>query len=162
MSLRRATIVALFGLLSLVGLGSSAWAQPYPPSTGEGTVSRTTVEPGGSVEFCGDEFAPETEVEIADNGEVVGTTTTDEGGEFCATVTLEEVGTHVLTGTGTGADGEVRVVTATVTVVAAGGLPATGSNTILPAIGVGLGLVTLGTFLIYAVRRQRARGLATT
>jgi len=31
----------------------------------------------------------------------------------------------------------------------------------LPAIGVGLGLVTLGTFLLYAVRRQRARGLAT-
>jgi LPXTG-motif cell wall-anchored protein len=161
MSLRRATIVALFGLLALVGLGGTASAQPYPPSEGEGSVSRTTVEPGGTVEFCGDGFAPDTEVVIRDNGEVVETVTTDENGEFCVTLTLEEVGTHVLTGTGIGAEGEVRTVTATVTVVAAGGLPATGSNTILPAIGVGLGLVTLGTFLLYAVRRQRARGLAT-
>jgi LPXTG-motif cell wall-anchored protein len=160
MSLRRATTVALFALLALVGLGTAASAQPYPPSEGQGTVSRSRVEPGGTVEFCGDGFAPGAEIIISDNGEQVGTVTANDDGEFCVTLTLEEVGTHVLTGTGVGAEGEARTVTATV-VVAAAGLPATGSNTILPAIGVGLGLVTLGTFLIYAVRRQRARGFAT-
>lgn len=160
MSLRRATTVALFALLALVGLGTAASAQPYPPSQGEGTVSRSRIAPGESVEFCGDGFAPDTEVVITDNGEVVDTVTTNADGEFCVTLTLEEPGTHVLAGTGTGADGEVRTVTATV-VVAAAGLPATGSNTILPAIGVGLALVTIGTFLIYAVRRRRGHGLAT-
>jgi LPXTG-motif cell wall-anchored protein len=160
MSLRRATIVALFGLLALVGLGGAASAQPYPPSEGTGVVSKTTVESGGTVEFCGDGFAPDSEVIIEDNGTEVGTVVTDENGEFCVTLTLTGAGTHVLTATGVGAGGEDRVVTATVTVVAAGGLPRTGSDTILPAIGIGLGLVTLGTGLVYTVRRQRSRGLA--
>ena len=160
MSLRRATMVALFALLALVGLGGTASAQPYPPEEGEGTVSRTTVEPGGSVEFCGDGFAPGSPVEVADNGDVVDVVDADDSGEFCITLTLEEAGTHVLSGTGINDFGEPRTVTATVT-VAAGGLPATGSDTILPAIGVGLGLVTFGTFLLYAVRRRRASGFAT-
>lgn len=161
MSMRRATIVALFGLLTLVGLGSSASAQPYPPSEDEGTVNRSTVEAGGSVIFCGDGFAPGSTVTILVDEEVEGTRTADAEGEFCTTITLDEPGTYELSGVGVDADGGARVVTATVTVVAAGGLPRTGSDSTLPAIGIGLGLVTAGTGLVYAVRRQRSRGPAT-
>jgi LPXTG-motif cell wall-anchored protein len=160
MSLRRATVVALMGLLAILGLAGTASAQ-YPPSTGTGTVSRSTVESGGTVEFCGDGFEPGSEVIIEDNGTEVGTATADGDGEFCITLTLTGAGTHLLTGTGTGAAGEVRVVSATVTVVAAGGLPRTGSDTILPAVGIGVLLAALGTVLVLAVRRRRQGGLVS-
>jgi LPXTG-motif cell wall-anchored protein len=154
MTLRRATMVALVALLALFGLGGTASAQ-YTDTEGNGTVSSGTVSSGGSVTFCGDGFAPNSEVDIAVDGEVIGTVTTDADGEFCTTVTLTGAGSHTITGVGVGANGGTRTVTAVVTVVA-GGLPRTGSDSILPAIGLGLALVALGTGLVYGVRRQRA------
>jgi LPXTG-motif cell wall-anchored protein len=161
MTLRRATMVALVALLALFGLGGTASAQdPYQPTTGAGTVSSGTVSAGGTVTFCGAGFAPNTDVDIAVGDTVIDTVETDADGEFCIEITLTGAGTVVLTGTGVGANGEVRVVTAVVTVVAAGGLPRTGSDSILPAIALGLGLVALGTGLVYGVRRQRAMASA--
>jgi LPXTG-motif cell wall-anchored protein len=146
-------------LLVLGAQVGTAHAQ-YPPSEGSGSVSRSTVESGGTVEFCGDGFEPDSEVIITDNGDEVRTVTANADGEFCTTLTLTGAGTHVLAGTGTAAGGGQRVVTATVTVVSAAGLPRTGSGNTIPGVMIGLSLVAGGLAALYAA--QRRRGMALT
>jgi hypothetical protein len=109
-------------LLTLVGV-SQAVAAPYPlPTSGEGQVTRSTIFSGGG-------FLPGSTVMITDNGKLVGTTKADKKGNFRDQVcfgTDAALGKHTLAGTGTGANGAGRVVTAVVTVI---GAEASGGST---------------------------------
>jgi len=173
MSLRRASFVILVGLLVVLGLGGTAAAQ-YPPFEGAAWVDKSIVESGGTVEFRGGPFVYGSEVVIRDNGVFVGTVLAEESGSslsgfFFIRLTLTCAGTHVLTGTGMGTDGDPedptptgpRTVSAIVTVVGdACGLPRTGSDSILPYVGTGATLVVLGTGLVVVTRpRRRSRAI---
>ena len=93
------------------------------PVVAPGSVSSGTIVSGGTVEFCGDGFAPDTEISIAVGGDAIGTVTTDADGAFCVDVVLNGAGTRVLTATGVGADGGVRIVRATVIVTSTAAAP---------------------------------------
>lgn len=133
------------------------------PTVGTGTVSTGTVSAGGVVEFCGDGFAPGSDVEIAVDGTVVGTVVADGDGSFCVDLELSDTGTAVLTATGTGPNGATRTVTAQVTVtraaaapVRSGGrtgsdvssLPRTGADGTATQVWAGIGLLGLGGGLV--------------
>lgn len=123
--MRAKTLVALFGalLLALVTTAGTASAQttyPTPPaSSEEGFLSDSSIAQGEAVVFGGDGFEPGTDVDVAVDGEVLGSVEADENGEFAVELEFEDCGEFTLTGSGTGSEGEARTVTASVEVVCA-------------------------------------------
>lgn len=156
------------------------------PAVGTGTVSTGTVGVGGTVEFCGEGFAPGSTVDISVDGEVVGSVVAGTDGSFCVDVVLGETGTHVLSGSGVAPGGRSLVVNASVTVtrtaaapVRSGGsgtsgrnvtvrsgsdvsrLPRTGADGTATQVWAGVGLLGLGGGLV-ALTVARRRDSATT
>jgi hypothetical protein len=167
----------------VIGLGTGvpvASADPYPlPTTGIGTVDRSIVHPGECVIFSGDGFKPGAAITIRDDGHDVGQTTADPHGRFRYKVCFSSdahLGPHVLTASGTGANGAGRVVSAIVTLVgitderpvvtdpapvsgdsgggSGGGLPFTGAD-IVQLVLLGVVLTALGAFLLARDNRRR-------
>lgn len=185
---RTLSLGILMLVLAFVGVARGS-ADNYPlPTHGDGTVSRSVVHVGECTVFSGGGFKPHSTVTITDNGKVLGTTQTDRNGNFSYTVcysTDSTLGRHTLTGSGTGANGAARTVSAVVTVVGAeslpvksdagtdngdgGGLPFTGAD-ILGLALMALALIALGWLLVARnlnaraarrrVRRQRGSALA--
>jgi LPXTG-motif cell wall-anchored protein len=151
--LRHVVGALLLALFFGASLAPAANAQ-YPPTQGNGRVTKSTVAPGGCVTFSGDGFAPSTTVTVTDNGKTVTTVTTSLTGTFSVEVCPEVLGVHNIRGTGKNPVGGTRVVVAQVTVTRSG-LPRTGSNTTIPAIGIGAALVLLGAGIVFAFRRRR-------
>lgn len=149
-------------VLAVLGLSLPATADSYPPAgvhVVAGVVSDTTVAEGDPVTFSGGGFAAGALVRISVDGVQTTTVTADGAGAFSVTLTLKGLGAHVLAASGLEAGGRVRVVSATVNVVAAqsgsgGGLPFTGSETYLALLG-GLGLVAVGTGVSLLARSRR-------
>jgi LPXTG-motif cell wall-anchored protein len=151
--LRHVVGALLLALFFGASVAPAAFAQ-YPPTTGNGRVSKSTTSPGGCVTFSGDGFAPSTTVTVTDNGKTVTTVTTSATGTFSVEVCPEVLGVHNIRGTGKNPLGATRVVVAQVTVTRSG-LPRTGSDTTIPAVGIGAALVLLGAGVVYAFRRRR-------
>lgn len=121
--MRFKTLVALFGalLLALVTSAGTAFAQtpdPYAPpnSSDTGFVSASSIAQGETVVFGGEGFESGTEVDIAVDGEVLGSVEAEDG-EFAVELEFEGCGEFILSGSGTGSEGEFRTVTASVEVV---------------------------------------------
>jgi hypothetical protein len=132
-SVRKLIIALLAGLVLLLSPAAALAAGPYPPPSGGGSghVDESRVEAGDCVIFTGSGFAPFTEVTITDNGEFVGTTTTNSKGEFSYTVCFGadvRTGRHVLAGSGLGADGRPLRVTVTVFVTGVRQRPGPGTQ----------------------------------
>ncbi len=177
--MRVRNLMALLGVLLLTVLSFAGPASAYPApdeTTAVGTVSDTAVAPGEDVAFSGGGFAAGSTVDLAINGSSAGAATVSGSGEFAATLDVSDCGTNTLSATGEGADGERRVVTATVTVSctddsdegtdtddgAAGGsdsgdgvLPFTGSSAVMTSLIAGLVLVALGALFLVGGRRGR-------
>lgn len=151
-------LMVLTGVFAaLLMLPVAAHAQEYPPSSGDLEVPSDTAEPGGAVTISGSGYAPNTTVTITVNGVQVATVTTDGTGAFTATITLPTgvTGDVEIAATGTGADGETRVLSATVTVAGDGStLPRTGSSGTFPAVGMALVLLCMGAAFVVATRRR--------
>ena len=154
MKLRNVVGTAVLTLVLGGALFSPASAQ-YPPSAGNGHVTKSTVGPGGCVTFTGDGFAPDSSVTITDNGKTVGTVTTSVTGTFTKEVCPTVLGVHILRGTGKTPTGATRVVVAQVTVVAGSRLPSTGSDHTFETIALGAGLVLVGAGAVVVARRRR-------
>ena len=126
------------------------------------------ISPGQGVVFCGSGFRPGSTVTITVGTAFYETVHANAGGTFCATVRLTSAGQYVLRATGIGRQGEVRIVSATVTVRAStvsgsvasgstsgGSLPFTGAEVGLMAAGAAL-LIGAGTGARFAGRRRRS------
>lgn len=148
-------VLGLSALVVTLGVAFGAQAQAqYEPSSGSGEVSDSRVTPGECLTFSGDGFAPDSPVEVTDNGSPVATDTADATGEFSTEVCPEVRGVHILRGRGVTPDGAVRTVTARV-VVAGRRLSATGTSSTVPALLLGLGLVATGSGAVALGRRRR-------
>jgi len=147
MTLRRALTGGLFGLvIAAAAPMSTASAAPadYPTDeTGGLTVSATVVTVGSSITASGGGYADNTPVNVSTTQTSQGfagssplsgglgslrrlaaaavVVTTDASGSFSTSVTLNEVGTVLITATGLNPSGGTRTLSATVQVVAAGG-----------------------------------------
>ena len=159
MKLRNAAGTAVLTLVLGGALFSSASAQ-YPPSAGNGHVTKSTVGPGGCVTFTGDGYAPNSTVTITDNGTTVGTVTTSLTGTFSKQICPSVLGVHVVRGTGKTPTGSTRVVVAQVRVVSASGLPRTGGDHVVETVAIGAGLVLVGAGVVVAARRRRSHAAA--
>jgi hypothetical protein len=157
------TALALAAALAVLVGPAVAQAQPYPPVGEELTVSDSRVVRGQSITISGGGADPFAAVKLYLNSTPVllGSTTADADGDFSATVTIPSsvaAGVHTLTAV---SNGEVL---ASLQLVVAGGagsssggdLPFTGSTT-LPGIGIGVGLIALGSSLLLLSRRRRAQ-----
>jgi LPXTG-motif cell wall-anchored protein len=168
------------GVVALVVLGTgSAFAQ-YPPSVGAGKVTRSTLARCQCTQFSGEGFKPGSSVTISDEGpsgnrRAVATVVADSKGRFTTKVCFDgtsEQGAHTLVASGAGPDGAPHDDTAVVTVQGSvcdrkgdevhgdrfdrgeGGLPRTGSNTTVPALLLGFGLVVAGSGVVLVFRRR--------
>jgi hypothetical protein len=194
----RRVLAVLAASIAVTGATASAALAEYPPTGAGGAVSATTVAPGGHVEFSGGGFKSGSKVTIAVNDAVYATdvanqvettaftpgslhlsnaayarpaaATVDATSSFSVEVTLDTVGTNVLTGTGVDATGAERVVSAKVVVAKATGTPAvtsgsslpfTGSSVVLPGAIVGLAMLGGGFLLLTSVRSRRAGGASS-
>ncbi|MDP3713065.1 MAG: hypothetical protein Q8R60_11355 [Mycobacteriales bacterium] len=162
-SLLTVLVTALLAMLTLAS-PSQAVDGVYPPAgvrVVAGELSSAEVADGQAVTFSGGGFAPGALLRMSVDGVQTGTTTADSEGGFSVDVPLTGVGERVLAASGLETSGRVRVVSATVTVVAAGAeaqggaLPTSGADA-LPALLGGLGLVVGGAAVVF-VARQRPR-----
>jgi hypothetical protein len=173
MKLRHSLAVSTMaaGLL-LVG-GGAAIAAPLDhsiTSRGTGTLSNSIVSPGQAVSFCGSGYRANSSVAVSVDGRYYKTVTADGSGSFCARVRLSRIGQHALRARGVGPQGQVRVVSAMLTVrgsvtsgtdneasgsTSDGGLPFTGAEVGLMAAGAAL-LVGAGVGARIVGRRRRS------
>lgn len=145
---------AALALMVTLAPASAALAQAtYPPrDEGAGQVDDTSIAPGECVTFSGGGFIPGEPVDVTDNDAPVTTVGATPEGSFSAEVCPRVLGLHILRGVG-----DARAVSATVTVVGAGGLSETGSSNTIPMVAVGGGLVVAGAgAVVVASRRRRA------
>ena len=140
-------------------LAPAASAQ-YPPTAGNGRVTRSTVGPGGCVTFSGDGFAPNTEVTVTDNQTTVGTVTTSLTGTFSFEVCPTVLGVHILRGTGQTPTGATRVVVAQVRVLGSLASTGTATNDTRQTVAVGAALIVAGAGAVVMARRRRTRAVA--
>ncbi len=169
----RARWLLALSLIAAVLLGAApAQAQDaYPlPTTGQGVVDRSTVRAGECVTFSGSGFAPGAAIDVTDNGEPRGTTTADAAGSYATQVcfsTSAQLGAHLLSAQGEGANGALRTLTATVTVLGVatdgGGTQSTGGGGNLARTGAEIATLLLaavvllgaGALLVTQARRRR-------
>ena len=190
----RRVLAVLAASIAVSGATASAALAQYPPSGAGASVSATVVTDGGHVTFTGGGFKPGSQVNVAVNGAVYTTTTANtiqtaalgsstsvhfsnaayvrnvavaapQTASFSVQVTLQKLGSNVLTGTGVDPLGNDRVVSAKVTVTKAAGTPApssgsslpfTGSSVLLPGLVVGIAMMGGGFLLLTSVRSRRA------
>jgi LPXTG-motif cell wall-anchored protein len=146
----------------LLVLPVAASAQQYPPASGNLTVDKTAVAPGGSVRVSSDQCIPGSTVSLQVDSASAGTTTAGSAGSFTTSVTLPTsaaAGVHTITAECPRAGGGTRVLSANVDV--SRGLPRTGATRVALSIIVGLGLVTVGGAFVAGVRRRRAAQTTT-
>ena len=103
--------MVITGVLSVAAPAMAAPAAvSYPaPTVDFGSVSSSIVIIGGTVNIYGGGFLPGATVVINNNSAPVGTAPANDQGKFVSSVTVNACGTNTLTGTGTGANGQVTV-----------------------------------------------------
>lgn len=115
-------LISALAVLLAVGAGVPVAAAQYPPTVGNGRVTRSEVKQCQCTQFSGDGFAPGATVTILDRGptgpaKVVATVTADSKGGFKVRVCFDEKsapGEHTLIARGKQADGRQREVRANV------------------------------------------------
>jgi LPXTG-motif cell wall-anchored protein len=174
---------ALLGGVSaalVVGLSAAPALAQYPPSVGAGRVTRSAVRQCQCTQFSGEGFAPGSSVTVVDeypdgSRHAVATVVADSKGRFTAKVCFDDKsaqGAHTLIASGTDANGAPHEDRAVVTVDGTncfkqgdevhggrfdrgeGGLPRTGSDTTVPALLLGFGLVVAGSGVVLVFRRR--------
>jgi hypothetical protein len=157
-------------------LAAPAAAQQYPPAQNSLTVSDTTPTPGQTVDITVQTCLPGSSVTVTlDSDQVVlGTAVADAAGVARLSATIPantSLGAHTIIAQCTGADGAPLKLTASITVVAAGGsapgsgaagaLPRTGDDSSLPLARIGLALAAVGGVITaIAAKRRKAAAVA--
>jgi hypothetical protein len=148
-------------LVGVVGFGSPAVAGEGYSDEDAIVLSDSTVAPGEDFEATVGVCEPGSEATFEIDGEPAGEAIADDEGQASDTLTAPtEEGTHTVTGSCTGPDGEAVVLSSTLTVGAAGGgLPATGSSDTMPLTRIGLAALVVGGLLVLiATRRGTHKG----
>ncbi|HEU0131834.1 MAG TPA: LPXTG cell wall anchor domain-containing protein [Mycobacteriales bacterium] len=176
----RTLVGGLLAAFLLGGAVTPALAQ-YPPSVGAGKVTRSELKQCQCTNFSGEGFAPGASITITDvypdgSRHVVQTVVADSKGGFKTKVCFDEhapQGRHTLVARGDAAGGKGKhEVRSDVTVAGSvcyqkgdevhgtrfergtGGLPKTGSDTTVPALLLGFGLVVAGSGVVLVYRRR--------
>lgn len=110
-------LVGMLALMTVLGAGMPAAHAQYPPTVGNGRVTRSEVKQCQCVQFSGDGFLPGTTVTIVDRDStgmerVVAKATADNKGAFKVKVCFDETarqGEHTLIGRGVSASGPREV-----------------------------------------------------
>lgn len=161
---RLLALVAVSAAALFAFAGPAAAAPGYTPTAAAGTVSTSTPQAGGTFVFAGSGFAPGAVVSISIGGKDVANRAANASGAFSARLTAPSTpGTYVVAGTGTGANGGTRTVSATIQVLgsqAGAGLPRTGIE-LGSQLWIAGGLVALGALLISLTAVRRRRGTAS-
>jgi hypothetical protein len=159
----RRVLAVLAASVVVSGATATAALAEYPPTSGSGSVSATTLQAGGDVTFSGGGFKAGSKVTISVDDAVYSTVVADvtatasldrsaqvhignaafvrnaaataASAGFTTSVTVQTAGAHVLTGSGIAPSGAARVVTAKVTVAKAPGTPTTTAGSSLPFTG---------------------------
>ena len=155
---RRTLALALLCLVGLVGMATPAFAGEGYADEDALVLSDSTVAPGAEFTATVGVCQPGTEAAFDIDGNAAGTGTAGDDGQASAVLTAPTAeGTHTVTGSCTGPDGEAVVLSSTLTVGAAGGpLPATGSDSSLPLARIGLGVLVAGGLLVLLASRRRS------
>lgn len=164
----RKLMVLLFGTvgLAMAANGAADAAQVYPPGTNPaGAPTLTAVpartSPGSTITITARNFTPGKAVEFTVSastgwkrqaGTSVGSVLADASGTAVVTTTAGPAGTYVFTGSN--ADGQRA--SDTVTVVAQGGIPSTGSDSGRILQVAALVVLVGGSLAVIARRRRRA------
>lgn len=169
-------LVVLMGALAVapvLALSTGAGAQAYPPSACTVGTSQVNVTPGQTITVSVSGFAPSSQVNLAIDGQAIGSLTTDASGSGSGSFTVPSnlsPGTHTLSASGTAGAGGTCDPSTTLTVAGAaagppgaaapgagagGALAFTGSDT-LRFFWIGFAALTVGAALVIAVRRRGA------
>lgn len=172
---RGGLIAALLFLLGCVMVGTAplAAARPvtpvpapttYPPSIPPRS-SGPQISGTGTSRFCVDNYAPNSDVKVYDNGKLVGVIHTDPNGHGCITVPV----THCSNVSAIGLDSNSDPARSTSTVCVLGektvrgssssGLPFTGAP-LAATVAAGIAVIGLGFGLVVVFRRRRLSGSA--
>jgi hypothetical protein len=170
-----ATAVLGAGMVLLAPAAHAAQAGPtYPPAAPAISVSSTVVDPGQSVTVTGTGFQSLSAVTATWTGPGarglaaqslpfgVRALTADAAGSVTTSITFSVAGAHVITLSGVDSAGAPVSLSTTVQVqgaAAAGELSHTGFP-LLQYLLVALGLLVVGTTIVYLVRRHRAGSVA--
>jgi len=163
-------LIALGGL-AVLAMAAPAAAQQYPPAVNSLTCSDTTPTPGQTITIEGRTFAPGSTATVTLDSVALGSATANADGVIALQATIPAdtpLGAHTFVATGQAPNGQTLTLSLVCQVVPAesagagttgGPLPNTGSNSTLPLVQIGLGLLALGG-VIYAVasRRRKAPG----
>jgi LPXTG-motif cell wall-anchored protein len=176
----KALLGGLLAVLVMLVTGATAAFAQYPPSVGAGRVTRSAMKQCQCTTFSGDGFKPGSSVTITDeypdgSRHAVATVVADSKGRFTTKVCYDEKsaqGAHTLIASGTDANGNPHEDRAVVNVHGTtcfmqgdevhgsrfdrgeGGLPRTGTNTTVPALLLGFGLVVAGSGVVLVFRRR--------
>jgi len=165
-------LIALGGL-AVLAMAAPAAAQQYPPAVNSLTCSDTTPTPGQTITIEGRTFAPGSTATVTLDSVALGSATANADGVIALQATIPadtSLGAHTFVATGPAPNGQMltlslvcRVVPAESAGTTGGPLPNTGSNSTLPLVQIGLGLLALGG-VIYAVasRRRKAPGAVSS
>lgn len=160
-------LIALGGL-AVLAMAAPAAAQQYPPAVNSLTCSDTTPTPGQTITIEGRTFAPGSTATVTLDSVALGSATANAEGVIALQATIPadtSLGAHTFVATGLAPNGQTltlslvcRVVPAEGAGTTGGPLPNTGSNSTLPLVQIGLGLLALGG-VIYAVASRRRKAL---
>lgn len=150
-------------------------AGKYPPGQCSKVlgVSAQTLAPGHAFQFSGDDFAANspTTLDLHTTTYHLGTFMANASGVVSGTTMIPAGvtdGSHTLSLSGVDAQGRSLLESVKVTIVGgshatSGGLPFSGTNTVLPLTGAGLGMVVAGGLTLITLRlRRRPRRLASS
>jgi LPXTG-motif cell wall-anchored protein len=157
---------------ALVALAAvPAAADQYPPDDNALTVSDASPCPGDAVTITAKAYSGSGAVTVTLDQTILGTPTPTADGTATLDATLPEGtshGSHTITSTGMGLDGEQLSLSSTIEVVScdaaptttvatggSGSLPTTGSNGTLTLLRIGLALAALGGVLLAVATKRR-------
>jgi hypothetical protein len=156
-------LLVMLTVLTGLGIGKPAMADPYPPAgvrVVAGVTSSPKVEPGATVQMRAEGFAPATVVRVSVDGLPGQPQTADDTGHSLISVTLTDKGEHVIAASGLERGGRLRVVSASVNVVDSAfavGVGRAGPSHVLLSLSLGLAFVIATALGGVGLRLRRAR-----
>lgn len=141
------------GCLAFLGLAGVANAQTY---TGATVTTGQNVAAGSTDQVTGSGFTPGTTVTVTLGAEVLGAVLVAPDGGFSLSYTVPTTcGNYSLTATnGVQTQTTTLVVACAAAATTAGSLPYTGTNSSMPLVQVGAGLLAAGAVIMLTVRKR--------
>lgn len=146
------------GAALLIATAGAAQAQTYPPGGNTITANNTTVAPGGAIVLGIQICQPGATASFDLESVALGTATANSSGVASLSTTIPSstsVGTHSITGSCTGANGQPLTLVLSVTIGTGSGIPVTGSSNTLPMTQLAIGAIAAGGLVLLLGNKRR-------